>query len=303
MPNADLGMPSNTNATMLNASRPNDFLTTGTVAPAYRVRFRPMKSRRVTMASADADLVIDLDHGCRIASLRTGGHELLITEGPSPIEWGLYPMAPYAGRVRNGNFEFGGHRHELPRTLGGHAIHGTVYLQEWEQDDDSTFVTDLGPPWPFPGFVRQEIRLDDGLLRLGLEVHAVDGSMPVSCGWHPWFRRVIDDAAVVLDFQPGFMLRRDRDGIATSEQIAVSEGPWDDCFGGVTSPPVLEWPGFLRLEVATDCDWWVVYDERESATCIEPQTAPPDALNHNPHVVQPGHPLVANTTLHWTEPK
>jgi aldose 1-epimerase len=255
------------------------------------------------MSALDTDLVVDLDQGCRIASLRTGGHELLITDGPSPIEWGLYPMAPYAGRVRKGRFEYGGRWYQLPRTLNGHAIHGTVYLQEWEQDGDTTFVTDLGAPWPFPGFVLQEMRLEEGTLSLHLEVHATEGPMPASCGWHPWFRRTIGDAVLHLDFRPGFMLQRDGEGITTRQRTAVPEQPWDDCFGDVSSPPVLEWPGFLRLEVVTDCDWWVVYNERDNTTCVEPHSAPPDALNNQPRIVQPGRPLVANTTFHWTKLK
>ena len=262
-----------------------------------------MHSRRVAMTSNDADLVIDLDHGCRIASLRIGGHELLVTEGPSPIEWGLYPMAPYAGRVRDGRFDFDGTHHELPQTLGGHAIHGTVYLQEWEQDDDSTFVTDLGPPWPFPGYVCQEIHLGDGFLRLRLEVHATEDAMPASCGWHPWFRRAIDETPLRLDFRPCFMLSRDEAGIATRERIDVPEGPWDDCFGEISSPPSINWPGFLNLTMISDCDWWVVYDEPDYAVCVEPQTAPPDALNITPTIVRPGNPLVANLRFQWTTPK
>jgi galactose mutarotase-like enzyme len=255
------------------------------------------------MSSLEADLIVDLDNGCRIASLRVGGHELLVTTGRSPIEWGLYPMAPFAGRIRDGSFTYDGTRYELPRTLNGHAIHGTVYLQEWEPDDDTTFVTDLGSPWPFPGFVRQEIRLDDDSLRLRLEIHATEGAMPASCGWHPWFRRIVDEAVSHLEFRPSFMLLRDQDGIATLERAEVPEGPWDDCFGGVASPPALVWPDVLRMQMTADCDWWVVYNERDYATCVEPQTAPPDALNNDPYVVEPGHPLVANATLQWTKPK
>ena len=253
------------------------------------------------MSSGDADLVVDLDHGGRISSLRIGGHELLVTEGASPIEWGFYPMAPYAGRVRNGRLGFDGAVYELPRPLGGHAIHGTVYLQEWEPDNDTTFVTDLGPPWPFPGYIRQEIHLGDGFLRLRLEVHATEGEMPASCGWHPWFRRVIDGAGLALDFRPRFMLARDEEGIATGQRVAVPAGPWDDCFGGLKSPPVLSWPGFLNVKMTSDCDWWVVYSEREYAVCVEPQTAPPDAVNTNPQLVRPGHPIVANARLEWTK--
>lgn len=255
------------------------------------------------MSSSDADLVVDLDHGCRLSSLRVLGHELLVVSGRSPIEWGCYPMAPYAGRVRAGLFDFDGARYELPQTLNGHAIHGTVYLQEWEQDGDATFVTDLDEPWPFPGFVRQGIQLNDHSLDLRLEIHATDGPMPVSGGWHPWFRRHIVADPLELDFNPGFVLPRDEQGIATQEPAEVPEQPWDDCFGGVASPPVLVWPGYLRLEMATDCNWWVAYTERDYAVCMEPQTAPPDALNNQPQTVKPGDPLVANLTLTWTEQK
>jgi galactose mutarotase-like enzyme len=34
------------------------------------------------------------------------------------------------------------------------------------------------------------------------------------------------------------------------------------------------------------------------AMCIEPQSAPPDALNIHPAIVQPGQPLIAE--MHWT---
>ncbi len=252
------------------------------------------------MSTGDADLIIDLDNGARLASWRVGGHELLVTTGKASIAWGLYPMAPYAGRVRAGHFTFEGEQYDLPRTSDGHALHGTAHLQEWEHEAPTTFVTDLGPSWPFPGFIRHEIHLEDHSLDLRLEVHATEGRMPASCGWHPWFRTRIGGAQAQLDFRPGFMLRRDEHGIATRERTAVPEGPWDDCFGGVEEPPSLQWPGYLRLQMAADSDWWVVYNERDYAICLEPQTAPPDALNQDPYIVTPGYPLVANATLRWT---
>jgi galactose mutarotase-like enzyme len=35
------------------------------------------------------------------------------------------------------------------------------------------------------------------------------------------------------------------------------------------------------------------------ALCVEPQTAPPDALNHAPAIVEPGRPLSAEMTWTW----
>jgi len=257
---------------------------------------------RVTQSAGDCHLAIDLEHGCRLASLRVHGHELLVTSAPGPIDWGCYPMAPYAGRVRQGRFTFRGKRYHLPRTLGAHAIHGFAYLRRWEAESDTAFATDLGPEWPFPGSVRQEIRLAVDEVRLRLEVHTERGAMPASCGWHPWFRRVVAGAEAALDFRPGFVLARDGDDVATRTRQPVGQPPWDDCFGEVDGNPEITWPGVLRLELESTCPYWVVFTERPHALCVEPQTGPPDDLNHDPFVVEPGHPLVAECTIKWHRP-
>jgi aldose 1-epimerase len=95
------------------------------------------------------------------------------------------------------------------------------------------------------------------------------------------------------------MLERDDEGIATSRRVTPPDGPWDDCFGDVAQPVRLNWPGVLTLDIEASCDYFVVYDEPEHALCIEPQTAPPDTLNHDPVRVVPGQPLVATTTWRW----
>lgn len=252
-----------------------------------------------TLESSTASAKIDLARGGRLASLQVHGHELLVTDGASSIEWGCYPMAPWAGRTSNGRFAFDGVQYQLPENLGSHAIHGTVFNVPWEAEDPTSLRASLGRSWPFPGFVRQEITLDDQEIRLRLEVHATEAPMPAACGWHPWFRRSVGGAEVSVDFRPSYMLECDGEGIATSHKVTPSDGPWDDCFGDVTQPVRLRWPGVLLLDIETDCDYFVVYDEPEHAVCIEPQTAPPDTLNHDPVVVVPGQPLVATTTWRW----
>jgi aldose 1-epimerase len=226
------------------------------------------------------------------------GHELLVTEAASSIEWGAYPMAPFAGRVRRGRFTFEERHYELPINLAPHAIHGTVFDRPWQPETDTSFVADLGPAWPFRGSARQAVQLDDAGLSLRLEVHAEE-PMPVSAGWHPWFRRVVDGRRLDLDFRPGFMWRRDPDGVATRERARVPPGPWDDCFGDVTAVPVVRWPGVAAIAVESSCEHWVVFDERDHAVCVEPQTAPPDALNHDAAIIAPGAPLVATMRMAW----
>ena len=87
------------------------------------------------------------------------------------------------------------------------------------------------------------------------------------------------------------MYRRDRDGITVEELVDVPPGPWDDCFAN--DLPIVVTIDGCSLRLTSDCTEWVVYDEPHDATCIEPQTAPPDAVNFRPHVLEPGDSLAA----------
>jgi aldose 1-epimerase len=255
---------------------------------------------RLRLDAPGVQVVIDLGHGGRVASFAVNGRELLVTEGSRPTAWGSFPMAPFAGRVRNGAFTFRGRRWQLPIDMPPHAIHGTVLDRPWRILDDRTIVTDLGPGWPFAGRVVQHFELQDGRLSFRLEVHA-DESMPASVGWHPWFVRQAPGVAgaLELDLDAGAMYRRDADGITTTVRIAPVPGPWDDCFTDLRRSPVLRWPGFLELTIRSDCRDWVVYTVPTEALCVEPQTAPPDALNTGPAIVEPGRPLIAEMTWTW----
>lgn len=260
------------------------------------------------LEAGDARLRIAPDAGARIVSFVVRGREILVTQGEGPIQYGCYPMVPFAGRIRHGRFDFRGRSHQLETNLGPHAIHGTVFDRPWEIVDERSVAIDLGPGWPFRGRVVQRFELTDGAMRATLELHA-DEPLPGMVGWHPWFRRRLgtpDDAPgdtielpVVLDFHPGAMYERDPEGIPTGRLIAPRPRPWDDCFTGVHGDPRLTWPGRLELVVSSSCDHWVVYDEPEDAICVEPQSGPPNEANTGPVVVEPGTPLVGTMDWHW----
>ena len=256
-----------------------------------------------------AHAVVDLAHGGRLSSFVVDGRQLLVTEGFGPIAWGSFPMAPFAGRVRDGRFSFQGDRFKLKIEMPPHAIHGTVLDRPWHRLDDRTIVTELGRGWPFAGRAIQRFGLREGRFDFRLEVHA-DEPMPASIGWHPWFRRqppVVGSVAttgpptppVELELEAGSMYVRDDAGITTSDRIAAVPGPWDDCFTDLRRPPILRWPGFLELTIESDCPDLVVYTVPADALCVEPQTAPPDALNTRPAIVEPGRPLVADMAWTW----
>jgi galactose mutarotase-like enzyme len=263
---------------------------------------------RLRLSAPGVAVEVDPGAGGRLASFRVDGRELLVTEGIGPMATGSFPMAPYAGRIRNARFEFRGRSYDLPATMPPHAIHGTVFYRPWRRVDDRTIEIALGPDWPFEGRAVQHFELEAGRFASRLEVHARE-PMPASLGWHPWFRRRLqpvegsaDPGPLELELDAGAMLRRDPDGIATADLIAPPQGPWDDCFTDLRRPPVLRWPGFLELTIESDCPAWVVFTEPDHALCVEPQTAPPDALNGAPAVVEPGRPLVAEMVWTWRSP-
>src|SRR3954451_18391486 len=107
----------------------------------------------VVLAAGPATVAIDPERGGRLSSLRVDGLELLVGAGDSDLDWGCYPMAPFAGRGGDGRFRSAGGEHELERTLPPHAIHGTVFDHAWKVDHaeetDAVLVTDLGDRWPF----------------------------------------------------------------------------------------------------------------------------------------------------------
>lgn len=297
----------------LALSRVNDGRT-ATAGVTDRARADATDGHEDTILRLEApsvQAIIDLARGGRLASMVIDGRELLVTEGVGRMSWGSFPMAPFAGRVRDGRFTFRGERHELPIEMPPHAIHGTVIDRSWQRLDERSIGTALGPDWPFAGRAIQRFELQEGRLDFTLEVHSEE-PMPVSMGWHPWFRRrlpAVDrtggfdpgalTAPVELELDAGSMYVRDAAGITTLDRVAPVPGPWDDCFTDLRRPPVLRWPGFLELTIDSDCRDWVVYTVPAESLCVEPQTAPPDALNLDPAIVEPGRPLIARMTWIW----
>lgn len=260
-----------------------------------------------TLTAGRASVTIDHERGGRLSSLEIDGHELIVGADPDldpEIGWGSFPMVPFAGRIANGRFETDGRIHQLPITLPPHAIHGTTHLQPWTQTGPGRLYTDLGPDWPWAGRVDQHFDLGDDRLDLAITVTADpsnETAMPVTAGWHPWFRRTVAGTDVELSLPAERMWRRDDRGIPDGTLIDPPPGPWDDCFTALVGPVELRWPGLLRLWVESDCEHVVVYDEQPHAVCVEPQSAPPDAHNSGEDLVEiePGESWSVHATFAW----
>jgi len=240
--------------------------------------------------------------GGRIAQIVHDGQTWLCgpDEDERAIAWGCYPMLPWAGRIRGGRFGFDGHDFQLPANLGPHAIHGVGFMLPWEVVARSSTQVELSlrlpddARWPFGGVAMQRIAVTARGLRLDLSVTAGECAMPRPVlGWHPWFRK-----PERLEFTPGQYYPRDAEGIATLPPAPPPPGPWDDCF--INTRPVYLHRAGQVLRLTSDCDHWVVFDERAHATCVEPQTGPPDAFNLLPgRRLAAGECVTASCTLEW----
>lgn len=261
------------------------------------------------LSAGDVVLTIHPDAGCRIGQITVAGQPLLVdvpsADGGHPMAWGAYPMAPWAGRIRNGRFTFDGaerrldiNHHDGDGNERAHAIHGLVFDRPWPRVhvvSGTSCTGEIELDWEFGGIATQTIDLFASRVVVTLTVETSTGRLPAEVGWHPWFRKPDH-----LDFVPTAMYRRDEFGIPTGELVPPSEGAWDDCFVN-TDPVVLHYDRTVApaVRVESDCDHWVVFDMPTDATCVEPQSGPPDAFNLSPHLVDPATPLQRSMTISW----
>lgn len=270
----------------------------------------------ISISTGSLTVSIDQFQGGRINQITVGDTPFLLSRSDVPdadaFGWGCFPMVPWAGRIRRGRFVFADTEYQLDINHGAHAIHGLAYAQPWTVDAVTPTMVAMSLPfpdagqWPFGGHATQKIQIadrnidrsaDNGAARgntasvaLTLAVTAHDQAFPVSFGWHPWFRKPSH-----IDFYPLAQYVRDADYMAIDKQIPPQPGPWDDAFVN-TAPVLLHYPHH-QLVVTADVSTWVVYDMPAQATCVEPQTAPPDAFTIAPTVLQPGETMTAHATI------
>lgn len=106
-----------------------------------------------------------------------------------------FPLVPFVNRVRGGTFTFRGREVTLEPNLPGDPspLHGQGWLGEWTvgaHDSSSAELHFSHAPgeWPWAYQARQEFRLDEDGLSLGLACRNLsDEAMPCGLGQHPYF--------------------------------------------------------------------------------------------------------------------
>ncbi len=253
----------------------------------------------LAISAGDATVLVDPGNGGRVTSLNVRGTEVIsgAAAGLGGFEWGLYPMVPFAGRIRDGVLRHRGSSHQLPRNAPPHAMHGYAHDAEWRIFDksDSAIVMrlELAPPWPFRGVVFHTVSVQPWKVRFELSLAARD-EMPAQVGWHPWFARPCE-----ASFEFGAMYERGADGIPTGRLVKPRAKDIDDCFADPLADPAVRFGDDLRVTLHSNCSHWVVFDGREHGICIEPQSGPPNGPNDSPHLVAAGSELRRWFEIRW----
>lgn len=261
-----------------------------------------MSSDDISLASNDWAVAVSPQHGGRLARVDYRGrallHDAIDRSAENTLLWGCYPMAPWAGRLRNATFEYDHERFEVQSDDGPHALHGFVCRMPWTVTKvDATSIemaVELSGVAPFDGWCTHRIVVDDLGVHLALTVTSHGRRFPVVIGWHPWFLR-----AWTHDIDFDSMLARDADNIVSTVEVAPTQGPWDDCFVNPRRAPTLR-NGDTVITLDSDCNYWMVYTEPSHAFCLEPMSGPPNSLDTSHprrRVVTPSQPLTRTLTI------
>jgi aldose 1-epimerase len=257
----------------------------------------------LTIRHADVHLVIDENDGGRAVSWQVAGHEILGSQGTHQINYGMYPMAPWAGRIRDNAVTMNGIEYSFPVNFDPWAIHGLVLTSQFNviqhQENHLVLEREFGNDWPVAGRVRCEWILDNEGLTTEIICTSTSDAFPAVVGWHPWFRREISHREAAWTTDCNELLQRGSDALPTGERVFLdlADGPFDDVFTGGHNASI-EWPGVLRVDVENSHPWFVIFDELPNFICLEPQTGPADGLSgkHTPvTMVTPDQPLVMRT--------
>jgi len=253
----------------------------------------------LTLRHRSFQLALAPEQGGAVRAFAWGERQILRptpeSAGDDPFEMACFPMVPYVNRIAHGRFEFAGRTVQLERNWSAdpHPIHGQAWRRPWSiaTATPSTAVLSFdggADEWPWRYRCEQRFVLDDeGLsIELGLENLGVT-PMPAMLGLHPYFP---DKAHARMSARLPRVWRTDA-GSLPVEQVETSP-EWafeprrpvgatnlDHCFAGWDGLAVLEWPDRRLTLRAVRCSCLQVYAPAgRDFFCIEPQTAPPGAL-------------------------
>jgi aldose 1-epimerase len=215
--------------------------------------------------------------------------------GDDPLDAACFPMVPFANRIANGRFEFGGRAVRLSRNWSEdpHPLHGQGWRARWtvieSRPSGATIRFDGGADeWPWAYRCEQQFELGEDGLSIELSVHNLSESpMPAMLGLHPYFP---DPARARLRAQLSRVWLTDDAALPLREAetpkswrfepaAAMDTAALDHCFSGWNGLATLQWPDRTVRVRGVRCGCLHIYSPAaRDFFCIEPQSAPAGAL-------------------------
>jgi galactose mutarotase-like enzyme len=257
-------------------------------------------------------------YGMICASLRDGGEELLAERKGleeykrSGATMGIPLLHPWANRLGAGEYDFDGTHVVVegarldPNGLPIHGIRAAV--QGWEVVEESATSLRAGKDirgltgFPFDHRIEVGVSLSASGLAYETTVTAFDRRVPICFGHHPYLRLPGVPRAeweIVAPVVEHLLL--DERGIPTGERVATGElaEPLDDLFTAGPGAFVVSGRG-RQLAVIFERGYpyaQLFAPGNLDAVCLEPMTAPTDALRHAPPSIAPGESFSARFDL------
>ncbi len=244
---------------------------------------------QVEIRCGEQQLVFDTALAGRAISWKYQGIELLGASGADPVQFGFYPMLPWAGRLAANSVSVDRESIRQEINYQGWAIHGLAFnqpLTSWSVQADKN-ATSFSALQGISGWM-QDLEatftwsIDEHSLTTTIEVKPIsDVVSRVVVGWHPWFRKSLGSGSpAVLKIDDAQLLTK-VDSLPTGELVDfdVMLGPFDDALIVPNKTVVIEWPEALHLRITNSHEWFVIYDGNKELICVEPQTGAPNALN------------------------
>lgn len=246
--------------------------------------------RAVRISERDAEAVVNT-LGSHVVSVSLGGRPVVKPNGDgSQTHGGIAVLMPYAGRVRHGEYRFGGLKFRLPVGREGNAIHGFAKDAVWKvlkEERRSVVLAARLEGSGYPGVLEAVIAY--GISRTGFStdcsVRNVGGrECPLVVGFHPYFVardwRVSAGTAYRYSLRDGFFPDGKRAPYSFDE--AGPNSRLDDCFW--VRGEIRLFDGERSLVIGRRAmPYLVVYNGKYAegkSVAIEPYTGLPDAFNN-----------------------